>query len=38
VDDVILVIDDLLAHKSGNFEWLLHYNELLKTTQNNIED
>lgn len=26
VGDVILVIDDLLADKLGNFEWLLHYN------------
>ncbi|MFD2034765.1 heparinase II/III family protein [Belliella marina] len=26
VGDVILVIDDLLAHKAGGFEWLLHYN------------
>ncbi|MEI6865615.1 heparinase II/III family protein [Flavicella sp.] len=26
VGDVILVIDDLLAHKQGKFEWLLHYN------------
>ena len=26
VGDVILVIDDLLAHKPGKFEWLLHYN------------
>ena len=26
VGDVILVIDDLLAHESGKFEWLLHYN------------
>ncbi|MDN3670473.1 heparinase II/III family protein [Echinicola jeungdonensis] len=26
IGDVILVIDDLLAHEPGNFEWLLHYN------------
>lgn len=26
VGDVILVIDDLLAHQPGKFEWLLHYN------------
>lgn len=26
VDDVILVIDDLLAYEPGKFEWLLHYN------------
>lgn len=26
VGDVILVIDDLLAHEPGQFEWLLHYN------------
>ncbi len=26
VGDVILVIDDLLAHEPGKFEWLLHYN------------
>ncbi|WP_289039963.1 heparinase II/III family protein [uncultured Zobellia sp.] len=26
VGDVILVIDDLLAHRPGKFEWLLHYN------------
>ena len=26
VGDVILVIDDLLAHQPGQFEWLLHYN------------
>lgn len=26
VRDVILVIDDLLAHEPGQFEWLLHYN------------
>lgn len=26
VGDVILVIDDLLARESGQFEWLLHYN------------
>lgn len=25
VGDVILVIDDLLAHEPGQFEWLLHY-------------
>lgn len=26
VGNVILVIDDLLAHEPGQFEWLLHYN------------
>lgn len=26
IGDVILVIDDLLAHEPGQFEWLLHYN------------
>lgn len=26
VGDVILVIDDLLAHEPGQFEWLMHYN------------
>jgi oligo-alginate lyase len=26
VGDVILIIDDLLAHEPGQFEWLLHYN------------
>lgn len=26
IGDVILVIDDLLAHEPGKFEWLLHYN------------
>ncbi len=26
VDDVILIIDDLLAYEPGKFEWLLHYN------------
>lgn len=26
VGNVILVIDDLLAHQPGQFEWLLHYN------------
>ena len=26
LDDIILVIDDLLAHEPGKFEWLLHYN------------
>lgn len=26
VGNVILIIDDLLAHKPGQFEWLLHYN------------
>ncbi len=26
VGDVIVVIDDLLAHEPGKFEWLLHYN------------
>ena len=26
VDDVILVIDDLLAFEPGKFEWYLHYN------------
>ncbi|MFB6343235.1 heparinase II/III-family protein [Saccharicrinis sp. FJH62] len=26
VGDVILVIDDLLSHEPGQFEWLLHYN------------
>ena len=26
VGNVILVIDDLLAHEPGEFEWLLHYN------------
>ncbi|WP_405607886.1 heparinase II/III family protein [Polaribacter sp. Asnod1-A03] len=30
VGDVILVIDDLLAHKPGKFEWLLHYNGISK--------
>jgi len=26
IGDVILIIDDLLAHEPGKFEWLLHYN------------
>ncbi|MFB6341625.1 heparinase II/III family protein [Saccharicrinis sp. FJH62] len=26
VGDVILIIDDLLSHEPGQFEWLLHYN------------
>lgn len=26
VGNVILVIDDLLAHEPGQFEWLMHYN------------
>ncbi|WP_162633333.1 heparinase II/III domain-containing protein [Echinicola strongylocentroti] len=30
VGDVILVIDDLLAHQPGKFEWLLHYNGVSK--------
>jgi len=25
LDDIILVVDDLLAHEAGRFDWLLHY-------------
>lgn len=36
VGNVILVIDDLLAHKSGKFEWLLHYNGTSKRNGLNL--
>ncbi|MEO0331152.1 MAG: heparinase II/III family protein, partial [Bacteroidota bacterium] len=35
VGDVILVIDDLLAHQPGQFEWLLHYNG--ESTRNGLD-
>jgi hypothetical protein len=36
VGDVILVIDDLLAHKPGKFEWLLHYNGMSKRKNHDL--
>ncbi|WP_347840421.1 heparinase II/III family protein [uncultured Draconibacterium sp.] len=36
VEDVILVIDDLLAYEPGIFEWLLHYNGESKRRGQNL--
>lgn len=36
IGDVILVIDDLLAHEAGQFEWLLHYNGVSKRRGMNL--